>query len=503
LNLGAFYKFVPFFDFITKPFTKKSEVKTEVEDKKKVLSISEFVKEFGIGREGVIGSYETEENPDALKPDDYIEMQRNDGEVQAIVRLLTLPIVSTSLYVVPASGDKGERDFIENVFFNPPSLGGMSTPLPFIVADMTRGIFEGFRLYEKVAKIIEEGEYKGKIGWRKLAPRDTKTISLRADEHGGFNGALQSVFFGTEYKEVVIPPEKCMLFTFQKEKHWLYGESILRTAYYHYDKKHKLYYISHKKAEIDTMGLKILKIGQTTTAAERTAAEEVVDTLGVNTRITLPPGVELEIQRGGEGGFNPMPLIEHHNQEMAKSALVQVLDQVKYAYPYGKGTPASQYVDLAIESIMKQMEATLNTYAVAPLIDWNFGTSAYPQIKFEKLADSSVAFLRDVFGQIMKAGHTLPDGFINEIVTETAKVLKLKWSPEKVSKDKNDSIGKKAYSAFERGKKDKADKLEIDAPKTPLELKKKILSLKSQPDLENKCYKLGEKFVDGTVKKMS
>lgn len=494
MNLGALYKFVPFFDFIRKP-------KVKTEDKKKVLSISEFVKEFGIGREGVIGSYDTEENPDTLKPDDYIEMQRNDGEVQAIVRLLTLPIVSTSLYVVPASGDKGERDFIENVFFNPPSLGGMSTPLPFIIADMTRGIFEGFRLYEKVAKIIEYGKYKGKIGWRKLAPRDTKTITLKPDEHGGFNGAFQSAFFGMEYKEITIPPEKCMLFTFQKEKHWLYGESILRTAYYHYDKKHKLYYISHKKAEIDTLGLKILKIGQTTTASERTAAEEVVDTLGVNTRITLPPGVELEIQRGGESGFNPLPLIEHHNQEMAKSALVQVLDQVKYAYPYGKGTPASQYVDLAIESIMKQMESTINTYAVAPLIDWNFGTSAYPQIKFEKLADSSVAFLRDVFNQIMKAGCVLPDGFINEIVTETAKVLKLKWSPEKVTKD--DSVSKKAYIAFERGKKDKADKLEIDAPRTPLELKKKLLNLKSQPDLENKCYKLGEKFVDGTVKKMS
>jgi hypothetical protein len=491
---------VPLFDFL-----KKKKIKINVEDKSKTLSVSEFIKELGIGRERVVGSYDTEENTDSLEPDDYIEMQRNDGEVQAIVRLLTLPIVSTSLYVAPARGDKGERDFIENVFFNPPSMGGMSTPLPFVVADMTRGIFEGFRLYEKVAKIIEEGDYKGKIGWRKLAPRDARTVSLRSDEHGGFNGAFQSVFFGTGYKEIIIPPEKCMLFTFQKEKNWLYGESILRTAYYHYDKKHKLYYISYKKAEIDTLGLKILKIGQTTTTSEREAAENVVDTLGVNTRITLPPGVELEIQRGGESGFDLMPLIDHHNQQMAKSALVQVLDQVKYAYPYGKGTPASQYVDLAIESIMKQIESTLNTYAVAPLIDWNFGTNAYPQIKFEKLADSSVAFLRDVFGQIIKGGNTLPEGFINEIVSETAKVLKLKWSPENVSKvSEKNNVGKKAYSAFENGKKGIADKLNMDAPKTPLELKKKLLSLKFQPGLEEKCHKLGEKFANGIYnKKMS
>jgi len=154
---------------------------------------------------------------------------------------------------------------------------------------------------------------------------------------------------------------------------------------------------------------------------------------------------------------------------------------------------------------MKQIESTLNTYAVAPLIDWNFGTNAYPQIKFEKLADSSVAFLRDVFGQIIKGGNTLPEGFINEIVSETAKVLKLKWSPENVSKvSEKNNVGKKAYSAFENGKKGIADKLNMDAPKTPLELKKKLLSLKFQPGLEEKCHKLGEKFANGIYnKKMS
>ena len=496
---------MPFFSFLKRK-PKKEEVEKKV-DTKKVLSIAEFTKELGIGREGVIGTYETEENPDELKPEDYIEMQRNDGEVQAIVRLLTLPIVSTPLYVEPAEGDKGERDFIETAFFSPPNLGGMTTPLPFIVADMTRGIFEGFRVYEKVAQIIEKGKYKGKVSWRKLAPRDAQTVQLKADEHGGFKGVYQSATLGSETKDVAIPPEKCMLFTFQKEKHWLYGESILKTAYYHYDKKHKLYYISHKKAEIDTTGLKILKINQTTTAEERETAEGVIDTIGVNTRVTLPPGLELEIERGGEGGFDPMPLINHHNNQMSKSALVQVLDQVKYAYPYGKGTPASQYVDLAIASIMKQMEATLNTYAVAPLIDWNYGTGVYPKIKFEKLADASVAFLRDVFSQIMKTGYDLPDGFIQEVITEASKTLKLKWVNDGTGKkndekeDEKEDENKKALLAFEQGKKSKADQMEIDAPKTPKKLREQLLNLKIQPNFEDKCFALGEKFTDVICKR--
>ncbi|MHA1226260.1 MAG: phage portal protein family protein [Candidatus Hodarchaeales archaeon] len=460
------------------------------------MTLEEFTRELGIAREGVIGAYDTEENPDDLGPQTYIEMQRNDGEVQAIVRLLTLPIVSTPFHILPAENDRGERDFIETIFLSPPHLGGMTTPLPFIISDMTRAIFEGFRLYEKVARIIEEGKYKGKVGWKKLAPRDAQTIELKADRHGGFAGAHQTATFGSYSVDVNIPPEKCMLFTFQKEKHWLYGESILKTAFYHYDKKHKLYYISHKKAEIDTLGLKILKVNQTLTSAERKKAEEVVDTLGINSRITLPPGIELEIQRGGEKGFDPLPLIDHHNREMTKSALVQILDQIKYAYPYGKGTSASQYVDLAIQSIMKQMEATLNTYAIAPLIDWNFGTQSYPEIRFEKLADASQAFLREVFNQIMRTGEKLPDGFVNEVVTETAKALRLKWAmKEKVEKEK------KPLLAFEKGKKKRADELNINAPRTPKVLKEKLLNLKYEPDLEAKCYKLGEKFTNGIYRK--
>jgi len=80
------------------------------------LGIGDLIKELGIAREGVITSYDTEENPDDLGPETYIEMQGNDGEVQAIVRLLSLPVKATPFHIVPAENDHGERDFINNVF---------------------------------------------------------------------------------------------------------------------------------------------------------------------------------------------------------------------------------------------------------------------------------------------------------------------------------------------------------------------------------------------------
>ena len=471
---------------------RKPRMKKIIKDKESPnFSIGGFLEELGIAREGVISSYDSEENPDNLGPETYIEMQRNDGEIQGIVRLLTLPIISTLVHITPGENDNGERDFIDTVLNAPTSMGGMSTPLPFVIADMTRAIFEGFRLYEKVARIIEDGEYKGMVGWRKLAPRDAQTITLKPDETGGFAGAHQQAMLGGKMIEVDIPADKCLLFTFQKEKHWLYGESILKTAYYHYDKKHKLYYIAHKKAEIEALGLKILKMDNTKSQAERSAAEDAVDRIGINTRVTLPPGIELEIERGS-GGYDPLLLINHHNTMMAKSALAQAVSNEQYAYPYGKGTPSSQYLVLSIESIMRQMEATIDTFVIAPLVDWNFGTNAYPKIKFDHISDVAQDFLKDVFNSIMKYDKPLPEGFIGEVISETSKALKLKWTPS----EKEDKKYDKALAAFERGKLKKADKLDIDAPPTPQKIKDKLLKVKKSSDLIDKCYKLGEDFAE-------
>ena len=185
-----------FFNFKTKK--KKSGKNPE----KKILAVNKLMQELGIARDSIISAYEVEENPDDLKPEDYIAMQSNDGEVQAIVRLLTLPIKATPFHILPAKGDKGERDFIEHVLLDPPEMGGMTTPLPFVIADMTRAVFEGFRLYEKVAKVITVGEYKGKISWKKLAPRDAQTVDLKTDKNGGFNGAVQNAVSGIKLSSI-------------------------------------------------------------------------------------------------------------------------------------------------------------------------------------------------------------------------------------------------------------------------------------------------------------
>ena len=457
-----------FYSFITKRFSKPK--KSSSENSAKKLNLSEMMTELGVRADTTIGSYKDEENPDSLTIDDYINMQNNDGTVRAITRLFSMPIQSTPIKIIPDKNDKGERDFIETVFTKPQFQGGMTTPLSFVIADMTRAIFEGFRLYEKVPQIIKEGEYKGKIGWRKLAPRASNTIELRADMHGGFLGAHQTATFGSNSVDVNIPPEKCILFTFQKERHVFYGESILKTAYYHYDKKHKLYYLAHKKAEIDAVGLKILKLNKPFSNTETTAAEDAVDEIGVNSRVTLPSGFDLEIDRSPTG-YDVLKLIEHHDTQIALSTLTQAMQMgtgQTYAYPYGSGYKAqSAFIVQMIQSVMKSMEDTLNEWAVAPLIDWNFASKSYPKIKLMPLKDETQDYMIKIFEELLKKdpASAITPKFATALANEVAGILGLEVTID----EKKDAL-----KAFENGKKKVFDEKKIDAIPTPKDVKKNL-----------------------------
>ncbi len=477
-----------FFGKKTKTPAKRNSERT------KGMSLSGMLQEIGVRTSTTIGTYDEEERPDDINVSTYIKMQDTDGTIKAITRLFSMPIQSTSIKILPSENDKGERDFIETVFTKPEFSGGMSTPISFVIADMTRAIFEGFRVYEKVPRIIKEGKYKGKIGWRKLATRDSSTLSLCVDDNGGFNGAHQVAMFGSKLVDVTIPPEKCILFTFQKERHPLYGESILKTAYYHYDKKHKLYYLAHKKAELDAVGLKILKLSKPTSDTEITAAEEAVDSIGVNSRVTLPSGFELEVDRAPASGYDVLKLIEHHDAQICLSTLTQAMQlgtKSTYAYPYGSGYDAqSLFIVQMLQNVMTTMEDTLNQWAIAPLIDWNFGTGNYPKIKLMPLKDEVNGTLIDVFKTLIgKNPEVITPAFANSLVLQVAKVLGLEVKTDD---------GTDALKAFEIGKKTIFDKNKKPAKATPesikKDVKKKAIELKDDLYYLEKFRVMGEKF---------
>jgi hypothetical protein len=136
------------------------------------------------------------------------------------------------------------------------------------------------------------------------------------------------------------------------------------------------------------------------------------------------------------------------------------------------------------------MEDTINQWAIAPLIDWNFGTGNYPKIKLMPLKDEVNGTLIEVFKTLIgKNPEIITPAFANSLVLQVAKVLGLEVKTDD---------GTDALKAFEIGKKTIFDKNKKPAKATPesikKDVKKKAIELKDDLYYLEKFRTMGETF---------
>lgn len=369
--------------------------------------------EIGVTGQSIIGGFQDEEaRVDTLTVDNYVKMRQTDGTTAMLYNVLTLPIASSaySFKADEADASSEQMDFIEQVLTNPPHKGGMEIPLPLVLADMLRAVLEGFRLYEKVYRVNAEG----RIVYRKLAPRDGQTLLLKRSDDGGYGGAHQRVTFKGKYVDVELPAEKTFLYTYGKDKNFLYGESAFKAAYYHYTKVHKLYYLSELSVQASAVPPKVLKGKDSVSQQERNRAMAMMSRFGsVNTAAYIPDGMELTPYNPSTGRVDPMPLIDHHKIEMARSVLAQALTLGGTTGSKGGSYALSKdHTDLlmiGIKAVMDSIEDHINFYVIPDLIDLNFAQPAYPTFHFDDINSETQELVVEAFSQLITKGDVSPE----------------------------------------------------------------------------------------------
>jgi hypothetical protein len=147
---------------------------------------------------------------------------------------------------------------------------------------------------------------------------------------------------------------------------------------------------------------------------------------------------------------------------------------------------------------MGSIENTINEWAIPQLIDWNFGTQAYPKIKLMPLRNEMQEYLLKIFEELIKKDNTLvPAEFIGKITTEVAEKLGIdlsgKITPEEA-----------AAKAFENGKKIIADQSKKPAPATDSKTKKDIaksaVALYDEPNFLEHFESLGRDYAAKKLK---
>lgn len=388
-----------------------------------------------------------------------VAMRQSDGQAQALYRLLTRPIQAAlkSATFVPSTlypGGEEEAEFIEKMFMLPSSNGGMRTPFPLVIAQMLRAVFDGFAPFELVYQVPKSGPLKGKYTLDKIAYRPAETIKFLIDRNGNFEGFRQQTYFNGEMIDVKIPGQHSIYYTANEDERPFYGQSYFKAAFFHYDKKAKLYWLLHVAAQRAAMGTRVGTIPKNANPTEKNRFLKALADVGLAQYIAVPEGYEVESLKEA-GSFDFLQYINHHNSQMSKSILAPFFDTEQ-----GSGGDTS-LVDfgkqddslfmLMLQTIMREIADVINNQIIPRFIDWNFNSGKYPTFQWGPLTDEQKGAMQDTFNKLSTAGQTLtisPE-FVWELEKQMAEELGLEidWDPIDAEREQQKEMALQAQEA--------------------------------------------------------
>lgn len=373
--------------------------------------------EIGFAGDIVFEGFDREESRvDDIKIEDYRKMLDNDTTVEALYNIFTMSILAATYHIDADSNDEGEAqaELVRRNLLEPPHKGGMQTPMNLFIDQSLAAIYEGFALFEKVYEVRD-----GKLLLKRLAHRDSTTLTLIRDTDGGFGGTKQCAADSDGvYHEIIIPAHKCFLFTYGKSRSYLYGRSAFKPLYPRYDKKRRLEYLDSIALQADAIKPKVLRriadgVVSDQLKKARNKALDVLGRLGKrNSVASLPYGYELDVLN--TEGRDSHQSIERQNSEMARAFHASVIltatqGSASNVGSYSLSTNQKDLLQTAITGVMRLLEAHINQYLIADLIDLNFAERHYPEFHFDTPDESIISAVFEAFKLLVQKDKVSDD----------------------------------------------------------------------------------------------
>ena len=388
--------------------------------------IEELQKEIGSTISGslIFGDYEQEMNAwnRERKIRDYREMMK-DPTIEGLFNIVTMPILASEYQIVAEDEDENAKiqaDFVRKNLFESSFKGGIETPFDLFLDEAMLALADGFAVWEKVYRLNKDG----KLELKKLALRDSLSVELK-DEKGEYVGIRQVVEDGGM---VEIPAYKTFLFTHNKKFNRLYGRSILNSLYKNYDKKQKLEYLDSIALQNDAIKPKILTETQEHLGVGSGAMRKIIHAIGkfgkTNSAVSVPFGYDIKTLESD--GRDPHQSIERQKSEMAFAFMANFMllgTQGKSSSgSYALSNTQAGIFQMSLQSILDKLEAHINQYIIADLIDLNFAEPHYPQFKFAKLDKSKIESIFEIFKKMVDKDK-VSDEVVKQVEDEVANQL--------------------------------------------------------------------------------
>lgn len=371
-----------------------------------------------------------------------VAMRRMDGQARALYRLLTRPLLAAldGCTFESADKDNGEAEFVTTALTLPPENGGMTVTLTRVMGQLLQALFDGFAPFEKVYYRPKTGPLKGKTTLKKLLYLPVETITFVTDDKGGFRGFRQRAHFAGKFVDEYIQPQYAFYYAAQEEENAFYGVSYFQSAFYHYDKKMKSYFLAHLAAQRSAVGTRVGTVPVNATEQAKKEFHAALANLAFAQFMAFPEGFKVEILKEGSG-FDFLNYINHHNSQMSKSILAAFFDESQGSGSndnamIGGSGPGDEWFMLQLEAIQDEIASTINNHIIPDLVDENFKGGNYPKFKWGVLSDDQKAILAATFKQLASAGQAtnVTPEFMRALEENQAKAMGLDVDYDEIAK---------------------------------------------------------------------
>jgi hypothetical protein len=371
-----------------------------------------------------------------------VAMRRMDGQARALYRILTRPVIAalSGLTFEPAEGGEKEAEFVTQALTLAPENGGMSVTFTRFMSQLLQALFDGFAPFEKVYHRPEKGPLKGKTTLKKLLYLPVETVSFVTDNKGGFRGLRQRAHFAGQTVDVYIEPKYAFYYAAQEEENPFYGVSYFQSAFYHYDKKMKSYFLAHLAAQRSAVGTRVGTIPTNATDAAKKEFYAALANLAFAQHMAFPEGFKVEILKEGSS-FDFLNYINHHNSQMSKSLLAAFMDESQGSGSndnamIGGAGPGDNWFMLQLQAIQDEIASTINNHIIPDLVDENFKGGKYPKFKWGTLTDDQKAAVTKTFEKLSAAGQStnVTPEFMRELEKKQAKEMGLTIDYDEIEK---------------------------------------------------------------------
>jgi len=369
--------------------------------KKKQIPVKKMIED--IGKQGQNwdllgkGTY----NPDDIGIETYKYMFKTDAEIKVGYSLIKLALLSRKWKVTSIESSQKIIEFIKYNFEH------VENRLTGSIAKILTAIVYGFSVTEIVWILIGSGNYKGKIGLKKLKSLDPETIDFKVDNKGNLKSVKQKMDILSIDEGEDLPLEKLIIYSENKEFGNFYGNSRLRAVYKNWFIKETL--LKFWNIALERWGQPIV-IGTVPTTDDLDKMVKILQNLQNKSSIAKTEGWDiaaLETGVGRSSGGDYKEAIEYHNEQILKGMLVPALliNSGAGGGSYALGQTHFDIFTLMIQNLENDICGIVEQYLIKPLVEYNFGNQkSYPEFRFEPLTKQELFNLARTFALLVKNG---------------------------------------------------------------------------------------------------